>query len=63
MRTTLAKGLILYVLVPYFKLVLGFALLGVGAFYVSSVAIGMTLGCLKAGLKKIRPSYAPASVT
>ena len=63
MGTTLAKGLILYVLVPYFKLVLGFALLGVGAIYVSSVAIGTTLGWLKAGLQRIRPSYAPASVT
>ncbi len=63
MRTTLAKGLILYGVVPYFKLMLGFALLGVGAFYVSSVAIGTTLGWLKAGLQKIRPSYVPASVT
>ena len=63
MRATLAKGLILFVLVPYFRLVLGFALLGVGAFYVSSVAISTTLGWLKAGVQKIRLSYAPASIT
>ena len=60
---TLAKGLILCVVVPYFKLVIGLALLGVGAFYVSSVAIGTTVGWLKAGIQKIRPGYAPASVT
>ena len=63
MRGKLAKGLILYVAVPYFKLVLGIALLGVGAFYGSSVAIGTTLIWLKAGLQKIRPGYAPGSVT
>ncbi len=62
MRGTLAKGLILYLAVPYFKLVLGIALLGVGAIYVGLVAIPTILGWLKAGLQKIRPS-APASVT
>ena len=62
MRAALAKGMILYLVVPYFKLVLGIALLGVGTIYVSLVAIPTTLGWLKAGLQKIRPS-APASVT
>ncbi len=62
MRAAFAKGLILYLVVPYFKLVLSIALLGVGAIYVSLVAIPTTLGWLKAGLQKIRPS-APASVT
>ena len=61
MRAALAKGLILYLVVPYFKLVLGIALVGVGTIYVSLVAIPTTLGWLKAGLQKIRPS-APASV-
>ena len=62
MRGTLAKGLILYLAVPYFKLVLGIALLGVGAIYVCLVPIPTTLGLLKAGLQRIRPS-APSSVT
>ena len=63
MGATLAKGLIFCVLVPYFKLMIGIALLGVGALYVSSVAIGTTVGWLKSGLQKLWPSYAPASVT
>ena len=62
MRDTLAKGLILYLAVPYFKLVLGIAVLGMGAIYVCLVAIPTTLGWLEAGFQKIRPS-APASVT
>ncbi len=63
MGATLAKGLIFYVFVPYFKLMIGIALLGVGALYVSSVAVSTTLGWLKAGAQRIRPNYAPASVT
>ena len=61
MRAALAKGMIFYLVVPYFNLVLGIALLGVGTIYVSLVAIPTTLGWLKAGLQKIRPS-APTSV-
>ena len=55
MRSTLAKGLILYVLVPYFKLVLVIALLGVGALYACTVAISKTLSWLSTALRKIRP--------
>ena len=62
MRGRLANGLILYLAFPYFKLVLSIALMGVGAIYLCLVAIPTTLGCLKAGLQKIRPSP-PASVT
>ncbi len=49
-------------MVPYFKLVLGIALFGLGALYAGTVGIGATLGWLKSGVQKIRPSYAPASV-
>ena len=62
MRGRLANGLILYLAFPYFKLVLSIALMGVGAIYLCLVAIPTTLGWLKAGLQKIRPSP-PASVT
>ena len=63
MRSTLAKGLILYVLVPYFKMVLGIALLGMSALYACTVAIGKTLSWLKTALRKIKPSQPPASGT
>ena len=52
MKGTLAKGLILYLALPYFKLVLSDALLVMSAIYVCLVAIPTTLGWMKAIFQK-----------
>ena len=39
MRSAIAKGLILYVAIPYFKLALGLILLSVAPFYILFAAI------------------------
>ena len=53
MRSAIAKGLILYVAVPYFKLALGLILLSVSPFYMLFAAIEW--------IKRLfKPSYAVA---
>ena len=47
MRSAIAKGLILYVAVPYFKLALGLILLSVSPFYMVFAAMKLIQGLFK----------------
>ena len=60
MRAALAKGLILYGVVPYVKLTFGLILLAVAPFYLACAAIERSWRGIIYGAHKIKPIYSSA---
>ena len=60
MRQVVAKGLLMYCVVPYFRLVLGLIYLLIAPFYFTFTAIEWTCRVVTAGLHRIKAGHSPA---